>query len=224
MLKEQRDLQDLVTLMLSLFPEEFMKLNADEQRVSIQVYQLLAEGRPVSVKEIATALALPEDHVTTILKGWPGVYYDDEERIIGFWGLALPEMTHRFEIDGRTLYTWCAWDSLFIPELIKKTAHVESPCPVTRNKIRLTVTPEGVQHVEPAGAVMSFVRPAADKIREDVILNFCHYIYFFSSDEAGSQWISENTGTFLLSIKDAHYLGRKKNEARYKEVLGLEKP
>ncbi len=221
MLRGNRNLQDLATSILSLFPEEFLKLNVDKQRVSVKVYRLLAEGRPVSVKEIATALDLPEDHVTAILKGWPGVYYDDEERIVGYWGLALPEMTHRFEIDGRTLYTWCAWDSLFIPELIKKTAHIESPCPVTRNKIRLMVTPERVQHVEPAGAVMSFVRPAADKIREEVILNFCHYVYFFSSGEAGSQWVSEHPGTFLLSIEDAHYLGRKKNEAQYKGVLEL---
>ncbi|MGH7253764.1 MAG: organomercurial lyase, partial [Nitrospiraceae bacterium] len=134
MLKEQRDLQDMATSIISLFPEEFLKLNVDEQRVSVQIYRLLAEGRPVSVKEIAAALDLPEDYVTTILKGWPGVFYDDEERIIGYWGLALPEMTHRFTIDGRTLYTWCAWDGLFIPELIKKTAHVESPCPVTGKK------------------------------------------------------------------------------------------
>jgi hypothetical protein len=31
--------------------------------------------------------------------------------------LAATAMHHRFEVDGRALSTWCAWDSLFIPEI-----------------------------------------------------------------------------------------------------------
>jgi alkylmercury lyase len=63
--------------------------------------------------------------------------------MIGFRGLALPAMPHRLQVDGRTLHAWCAWDTLFLPQLIGKPAGVESTCPTTEQTIRLTVTPDG---------------------------------------------------------------------------------
>jgi alkylmercury lyase len=214
--KKKPDFQEII----NLFPNEFLELSTEEQRVSIQLYRFLAEGQPVSSERLAQTLDIPKDLITNILRQWPGVYYDDEGRVVGYWGLALSPMSHRFEVNGQTLYTWCAWDSLFIPEIIKKTARVESTCPVTGDKIQLTVTPERVEEIHPAGVFMSFVTSQAGKIRENVILSFCHYVHFFSSAEAGYKWISENEGTLILSIDEAHYLGRKKNEAQYREVLG----
>ncbi|MFQ5787966.1 MAG: alkylmercury lyase MerB [Thermodesulfobacteriota bacterium] len=216
MKEEKLDMQELI----SSFPDEFLKLNLKEQRLSTQLYRFLAEGQPVSTERLANDLNLSSNDVTNILNKWPGVYYNQDNYIIGYWGLALPKMSHRFAINGHTLYTWCAWDSLFIPEIINKTAHVESTCPVTGKKIQLTVTPDGIEELNPAIAVMSFVTPESSKVRENVISSFCHYIHFFISAEAGSKWKSNNEGTFILSIDEAYYLGRKKNEAQYKDVFG----
>ena len=47
--------------------------------------------------------------------GWIGVYTDEAKRVIGFWGLAIPRMKHRFEVGGVTLHAWCAFDTLFLP-------------------------------------------------------------------------------------------------------------
>ena len=213
------DLEEMATTVISLFPKEFITLSPEEQRVSVQLYRLLADGEPVPRERMATTLNFSNEVVNNILNRWPGIYYDDDDNIVGYRGLALPKMAHRFEVNGRTLYTWCAWDALFIPEIIKKTARVESSCPVTGAKIRLTVAPDGVKLLDPGGAVMSFVMPDAAKIRDNVILNFCQYVFFFSSAGAGAKWVSEHEGTFILSIDDAYYLGRKKNKAQYKDVL-----
>ncbi len=43
------------------------------------------------------------------------------ERHDEYWGLAIAETKHRLEVDGRALYTWCAWDSLFLPEILQRT-------------------------------------------------------------------------------------------------------
>jgi alkylmercury lyase len=131
-------------------------------------------------------------------------------------------MAHRFLVNGQTLYTWCAWDSLFIPQILGKTARVESTCPITGDKIQFTVAPDGVKELDPASTVMSFVTPEAGKIRENVVLNFCHFVHFFSSAEAGSQWISEHAGNFILSIDEAYSFAQKKNEVQYKDVLGVQ--
>jgi alkylmercury lyase len=210
------DLEEISATVVNLFP----KLNKQEQIVSVQLYRLLAGGQPVSRERLAETLHIPIEAINTILDQWWGIYYDEHSNIIGYWGLALPKMPHRFDLDGRTIYTWCAWDTLFIPQILQKTARIQSTCPVTREKIRLIVAPYGVKQIQPASAVMSFVTPEFAKIRENVVANFCHYVYFFSSTQAASAWTSENPGTFILSIEEASYLGRRKNEAQYHEVLG----
>ena len=100
------------------------QLDRTLQRVALGLYRLLAEGRPVSVKSLAQRLEVSPEDVSDTLRSWPGVYHNDEGDITGFWGLSLQEMPHRFEIEGKQLYTWCAWDTLFLPELIGRTAEV----------------------------------------------------------------------------------------------------
>ncbi|MBI3023518.1 MAG: hypothetical protein HYY68_07325, partial [Thaumarchaeota archaeon] len=148
----------------------------------------------------------------------PGVYYDDTRAVIGFWGLALPEMPHRFQVDGRTLYTWCAWDSLFIPEILRKTARVESTDPVTNEKISLVVEPEGVKELEPTDTVVSFLAPNR-AFDADIIQSFCHFVHFFGSRASGDRWSSEHKGTLLLSVDQAHELGRLTNTRNFGEAL-----
>jgi len=65
--------------------------------------------------------------------------------VTGFWGLSLHETTHCLEVSGKTLYGWCAWDTLFIPELLGSTARIISICPVTGKEIQLTVSSTGIE-------------------------------------------------------------------------------
>ena len=124
------------------------------------MHRQLALGGPVREKSLAEALGVPTQEITALLedeqlKGW--VFYDDENRVIGFRGLAVRKMPHGFEVEGRALYTWCAMDSLFIPEMLGKPAKVESRDPHTGTAITLMVTPDGVESVEPSTAVMSIL-------------------------------------------------------------------
>ena len=206
---------ELATFIINLLP----KLNEVEQRVSVQIYRLLAKGAPVIPEKIAKTLNMPLESLKNILNGWWGVYYNDNGDIIGYWGLALPKMGHRFEVDGRELYTWCAWDTLFIPEIIGKTAHVESTCPVTKEKIVLDIGPGGIKRVVPPNVYVSFVTPDKTKVRLDIIKNFCHLVYFFNSKESASKWASEHEGAIILSLDEAFELGHRKNETQYKNIL-----
>ena len=67
------------------------------------------------------------------------------------------------------------------------------------------MSPEGIEGVEPAGTSVSFLRPEEGKIREDLIGHFCHYVHFFCSEQAGMEWSAEHKGTFILSLREAHY-------------------
>lgn len=98
-----------------------LALDPGDARIVLSVYRLLARGEPVSPRAVAEAASLDQELVEKRLAEWPGVFLRDGA-VIGFWGLALPEMSHRFEIEGKALHTWCAYDALFLPELIGQGA------------------------------------------------------------------------------------------------------
>ena len=89
-----------------------------------------------------------------------------------------PFSKHLFTLEGRTLYGWWAWDTLFLPRILGKTAHVESTDAETGSIVRMTVTPDEVRGVDPATAVMSILEPR-DDMMDDVVARLCHFIYFF---------------------------------------------
>jgi hypothetical protein len=75
--------------------------------------------------------------------------------VVGYWGLSIPEAyasPHRLTIDGRRLSAWCAWDTLFLPQLLGQTADVESTSPTAGATVHVTVTPDALEYVDPVGA------------------------------------------------------------------------
>ena len=196
-------------------------LDPEEQSIAVALYRLLAEGKPVTDERLAQAAEVASETVAHALGKWPGVYRNDAGEVIGFWGLTLSEMPpHAFHVDGRRLWTWCAWDSLFIPAVLNKTARVDSICATTGEPVQATVGPNGVEQVSPAGAVISFLRPKG-KFDHDVILSFCHHVLFFSSPQAGEQWIADRQDVFLLSLEQGFELGRRGVQAKYADALAL---
>ncbi len=189
-----------------------------EARVLPQLLRLLAEGRAVSPEQIATALHIPRNDVSAALRSLPNVEFNDDGNVVGS-GLTLTETPHRFEVSGHELFTWCALDTLFIPGILGLPARVESTCPATGVKVRLTVTPEGVERLEPAGAVVSIVTPDASKACCDIRGAFCNQVHFFSCSEAASTWLTERQGGIILSVLDAYQVGRILTRYLFEESL-----
>jgi alkylmercury lyase len=188
-------------------------VTGEEQRLGVEIYRQLAEGQPVAPSRLAQALRVATSEVAALLQRpnlKPLTYADQQGRVIGFGGLAVQVMPHRFVVDGRTLYTWCAWDSLFIPGILGRKADVESLAPESGARIRLTVAPNGVQHVEPESAVMSFLLPSAETFQADALkamASFCHFIFFFPDSESAATWTASRPDTSVLSVSDAFDLG-----------------
>jgi alkylmercury lyase len=214
---ERISLDQLTDAIVAATPE----LDLTGERVALAVYRALAEGNPVGVDEIAAAADVPGDDVTELLDRWPGVFRDAEGRVVGFWGLTLVELepTHRLEVDGRALYAWCAWDTLFLPGILDQTARVTSRCPTTSDAIELVVEPDGVVETSHPDAEVSFLLPR-NAFDADVIQGFCHFVHFFANRGAGERWVAEHPGTFLLSLGEAFELGDRINRHRYPNELG----
>lgn len=208
---ERPTLDDLVDILRPAFPS----LNKLEQKVSLQIYRLLCKGSPVTQQMLAESLQIPIEIIHEMLVRWWGIHFDHQDRIIAYWGLTIQPTQHCFEINGQVLYAWCAWDTLFLPEILQIPARVESLCATTRARIRLTISPNRVEHVQPKYTVISFMTPEAARAKENVVTHFCHFVHFFESQEAGLVWTGQHTGTFLLTIDEAHRLGRKINAVQY---------
>jgi alkylmercury lyase len=193
----------------------------DEQRAALALYRELAKGSPVSLEQLAQALKLPVAVAEGLLRR-PSIagllFPDDRGRIVGFGGLAVAPMHHRFKVDGRTLWTWCALDGLFIPELLGTTARIESPDPATGEIVSLRVAPDGISDVQPANAVMSLLMPDAsafDESAANVMANFCHFVFFFASPASGEQWVAEHPGTFLYPLEEGMTTARRLNQRTF---------
>jgi alkylmercury lyase len=196
---------------------ELPTFSPEEQRAVVSLYRELAKGQVVDAEQLARALDVSPAEGRALLardsiKAF--TYADDQGRVLGFGGLAVPQMQHRFEVDGRTLWTWCAWDSLFIPEILGKPARVESHDPENGQVVRLLVSPDGIKSAEPRDAVVSFLLPDGNSFQTsaaNVMANFCHFVFFFASRSSGERWMAKHPGTFLYSLDEAFNLAKRLN-------------
>lgn len=184
--------------------------------LALATYRLLAEGAPVPVQSLATATGLDASRVERWIDDISAVYRDDAGRIVAFWGLAIPEMPHHFEVGGAGLHTWCAWDTLFLPALIGQTARVRSNCPTSGAEIALSVTPEKVEALHPPETRVSMLIPESG-FEADVLQRFCHHVHFFASPAAGERWLAErdDDDAFLMTVDEAFRLGELWNAHRF---------
>jgi alkylmercury lyase len=196
-------------------------LDPEQQRIAQHIYHLIAAtARPVTVSQIADSAGSSPKLVEESLRSWPLVLRDDQERVVGFWGIHAEQITptHAIDVDGTTVYAWCAWDTLFITEILGRQTQVISTDPQTGEQIELTVTPDGVTSVEPAGTVVSLLLPE-DGLTDDAIQRFCHKVHFFTSPESAEAWIDGRPGLFTVSVAEAFQLGRDTNRLRMGAVI-----
>ena len=187
---------------------------SDESRLRIRLLRLVAEGRPVSrsqVEQTAASLQMSLAAATSFVEKVSE--RDEEGNIVGILGLSQRNHPHQFKVNGRVLSTWCAWDALFLPPLLGQQAEVESTCPVTQARVRVRITPEQVEEIDPPESVISIAVPKLDaaslKSVETIWKTFCCLVHFFVSPESALEWISAKQHDLkVLSVEDGFLLGR----------------
>jgi Alkylmercury lyase/Helix-turn-helix domain of alkylmercury lyase len=164
--------------------------------------RLLAHGQPVSLTDLGTAAGVDVGDLNNAPAGHD-IEYDDQHRIVG-WGLTLNPTPHAFTVDGRTLYTWCAADTLLLPAILGTRAHIESRCPTTDTAIRLTVDPEtGVTELSPAVAVISIPSSQDLDVRR-IRASCCNPGRFFANPEAAEGWRTQNPRGTVLPVAEVY--------------------
>jgi alkylmercury lyase len=167
--------------------------------------RLLADGQPLPLERLAAAAGRSVDDVEAALADQISAERDDHGRLVGLV-LTLRPTTHRFTVDGRALFAWCASDTLMLPVILGRPALVESTCPQTGQPIRVELTPDGVDRVDPPDAVMTAVRPASQLA--DVRSATCNHGHFFSSIAATAAWTDAHPAGHIYPVEQAFRLDR----------------
>ncbi|MPZ20835.1 MAG: alkylmercury lyase [Luteitalea sp.] len=188
------------------------------QRLALATFRLLGEGRPFLPEELARRANLSPEEVAAFFDEWPIVQRDPQGRLFAFAGLTLEPTSHALEVDGRTLYTWCALDTLFLPELLGRPARIRSTAPQTGETISLIVDASRVRDVAPEGAAMTLHAVSGLNVK-DVVGTFCCYVHFFASEQAAHAWAERNEGTYVVSITEGFEYGRLFNHAQLGAAL-----
>jgi alkylmercury lyase len=171
-----------------------------------QIMRTMVEtGQPLAPVHLARRLRMSQESLMAHLARVPDTELDAQGNIVG-WGITLVPTRHRFRLKERLLFTWCAFDTILFPLLLKVEAHVQSECSASGLPITFVATPEGIRDLTPSTSVLSLILPDA---RCDCVRGtFCEQSLFFQTKEAASPWMALHSEAVLLLVEEAATLGK----------------
>ena len=181
--------------------------HCEQEDLCRPIVQQITRGKPVAPATLRASLQVSQNELEQRLaKLPPDVEFDQAGNIVGL-GATLVPTSHRFQMGGKLLYTWCAFDTVLIPPSLHVEAQIQSTCPVTGQPITFVVTPEGtVQDLFQASSVMSLIVPAE---RGDCTrATFCQQSLLFQSEQAAATFLAGHPDVLLFSVEEAAYVGR----------------
>lgn len=182
-------------------------------------HMLVERATPISLDTLAQALHSSRERVQAALE--PEAEYDQFGNVLG-WGLTLQPTIHQVAPEGRSLYAWCAPDTLFDPVVVNRPAQVVSQCPVTEARIELMLTPDRLERLTPTSSVVSIARDwsmfqrfkEAGCIRQEG----CNSQFFFASQQDAASWVSEHPDFIVMPVEEA-FLGLREIALRQMAVV-----
>ena len=173
------------------------------------ILQSLMMGEAISLDKVSRISGLSKEQV---FDAWQklqesGAKMGEDTRITGAVLSLTPTMT-KFEVEGRELYAWCALDAMFLPGLLGKAAKVKTISPANGEQILFSSGPDGVETIEPAGAVLTVEIPetiTSQSSGANLCTSgpSCSLNHFFSSTEAAGAWIGHRSDIVILSLDEA---------------------
>ena len=188
----------------------------DRWRLVVYAVRELAKGEPVEVARLAGLMDEPVERTAKELE--EVVQWDEEGRVVGH-GLTLVPTQHAFEVNGRTMWVWCAGDAVIFPAWIDQPARITSPCAMTGETIEVLVTPDAVKEVTPAGAVASLIiyDPAVSRMA-DVRAAICSGQVFFRSADVANEWLRAHPNALILPVGDYFELYKRVHEQMWASI------
>ena len=145
------------------------------------------------------------------------VVFDDRCAVIAFSGLSLAPTHHLFIMDEAKLYTWCAFDALFLPEILRKPAALITQCPGSGAELTVQLAPSQVR-AAPPGCVVSIVMPGTKSCRNNLRKAFCDHVNLFKNEQTFMIWSKGRQDVRCVTLGEAEVFARQRNALRYPDL------
>jgi alkylmercury lyase len=217
--------QDDAFVLAGRFLEQnYIKSNPPElQRLIVTLYRLMLCGWPVELQALAKATGYDEQRVGELLELVPQSAYDRSQagEITAFIGLSTTPTRHRLVTGGVTLYTWCAFDALFLPGLLAISAEICSDCPTSGTEIKIRFDSGRLKSATPSDLVLSFVTPDLEAYGNDLRGEFCCHVNFFANSELFAKWAEGKDNMGAVTVAEALELANQRNADRFPDIIPL---
>lgn len=162
-------------------------------------------GQPLAPIHLAKRLQMSQESLMAYLARVPDTEFDEQGNIMG-WGITLIPTQHQFRLKERSLFTWCAFDTILFPSLLQVEAHIQSECSASGQPITFRTISDQIMDLTPSTCVLSLILPDA---RYDCVRGtFCEQSLFFQTKEAALPWMALHPEAVLLPVEEAAVLGR----------------
>ncbi len=169
-------------------------------------FGMLAEGKPLPIDQLAAETGVEVDRLRELLVSVRS-QFDEDGRLVDIFGMTLERTPHRLEIGSKEAFSCCAMWAHVIPKLINRSLVVHSTDPVTKELVRLSISPVGLESVEPVDAAATMAVAGARDIAADVCAAFCCHVKHFVSRENADLFAAEADCRSALAVQELHDLG-----------------
>ncbi|HET8526094.1 MAG TPA: organomercurial lyase, partial [Actinomycetota bacterium] len=138
--------------------------------------ELLTAGKPVGFDRVAAATGLTPETTRRALRlvESAGMAETDEDRVVGIDGLTTRATRHEIELNGVSLWTWCAYDIVGIAAALEADAAGVTTCGWCDRRIEVAVR----KGRPAAGTAVGWL---PNESCSNVIEQFCPSALFFCS-------------------------------------------
>jgi alkylmercury lyase len=167
------------------------------------LFALLSAGKPVSPFQFAK-IAKKDIPAAEEALQMGRSDRDAHGNVIGLFGFALQPSLHRLMIEDVALFSCCAMVAQMAPFLVGKPASIESIDPTNNKVVKIIVSPNSIQSVEPKDAVATFIATNQEDVLRDVSSAFCSHVRHFINRRTAEEFTSLNPKRYIVDIDQLH--------------------
>lgn len=193
----------------------------DRGLLMLSLLDLLAErGGPVPRADVDAAIAeagIDRAVAAEFLDG--STECDASGAVVGF-GLTGNRTPHSVDVGGsplttptpRSMWTWCALDTLLFPVWLHREFAVTSTGPGETTPVCLLSRPDGPVEIAPQTAVITWSMRSKNEFDlgsvEAIWRTACHHSYFFTAPEHAARWAAGRDDVAIVPIEDGFTVAR----------------
>ncbi len=175
----------------------FSEFEMENSNFILRIFKELLQAVPISKNRYYELIAVSKAKADAMLDKLGEL--DKQGNIVAFSGLSTVPTSHRFIVNGKTLYTWCVVDAILFAEWLDVEANIHSTDPIDGTPIELQINNDMLSWAKPYPLFVSWLE-SVDTC--NIRGSLCDHVSFFASELTAERWLNKNPHGKILTIDD----------------------